>query len=84
MSAKVGRKQQSPIGDYFEHDYVSDKSKCLAVEGDVICGIFLRGKSNKVHLKTLHTKVHLAYLSKARENAKPSSPKTEANPGPGS
>lgn len=45
-TAKVGRKRQSPIWDFFEYDCVNDKRKCLVVEaGDTICGILLKGKN---------------------------------------
>ncbi|CAI5697249.1 uncharacterized protein LOC109195782 [Oreochromis niloticus] len=87
MSTKVGRKRQSPIWDYFEYDSVLDKSKCLVMERDKICGTFLKGKNPtnlKVHLKSLHKKANLAYLEKVRENAQASCPETEANPRQGS
>ncbi|KAL3973628.1 Rho guanine nucleotide exchange factor 3/8 [Sarotherodon galilaeus] len=63
-----------PIWDYFEYDCVLDKSKCLVVERDKICGTFLKGK-NPTNLK-----VHL----KSSEHAQASSPETEANPRQGS
>ncbi|ROL49880.1 hypothetical protein DPX16_1247 [Anabarilius grahami] len=65
---KVGRKRQSPIWDCFEYDCVSDKSKCLAVEGGKICGQFTKGKNPtnlKVHLRSAHKEANLAYLNKA-------------------
>ncbi|KAL3972490.1 A-kinase anchor protein 18 [Sarotherodon galilaeus] len=75
MSAKVGRKRQSPIWDYFEYDCVLDKSKCLVVERDKICGTFLKGK-NPTNLKLT--------LRRVREHAQASSPETEANSRQGS
>lgn len=77
---KVGRKQQSPIWDYFEYDCVSDKSKCLAVEGGKICGQFIKGKNPtnlKVHLRSTHKEANLAYLNKVKENTENPSPETE-------
>ena len=65
---------------------VSDKSKCLAVEGDKICGQLIKWKNPrnfKVHLRSAHKEANLAYLNKVKENAKPPFPETEANPGTG-
>ena len=65
---------------------VSDKGKCLAVEGGKICGKCIKGKNPtnvKVHLRSTHREANLAYLNKVKENAKPPVPETEANPGTG-
>ena len=46
---------------------VSDKSKCLAVEGDKISGQFIKGRNPtnlKVHLRRAHKEANLAYLNK--------------------
>ena len=62
--AKVGRKWQSPVRDYFEYDCVTDKSKCLVVENDNMAyGALLKGKNPtylKVRLKSAHKKANLA------------------------
>ncbi|XP_049322708.1 uncharacterized protein LOC125782495 [Astyanax mexicanus] len=67
-TAKVGRKRQSPIWDFFEYDCEKDKSKCLVVEtGDKICGVLLKGKNPtnlKVHLRSSHKKANCEYLDK--------------------
>lgn len=63
---------------------MSDKSKCLAVEGGKICGQFLKGKNPtnlKVHLRSAHKEANLAYLNKVKENTENPSPETEPNPG---
>ena len=52
---------------------VSDKSKCLLVEGGKICGQFIKGKNPtnlKVHLRSAHKEANLAYLNKLKENAR--------------
>ena len=46
---------------------VSDKSKCLAVEGGKISGQFIKGKNPtnfKVHLRSAHKGANLSYLNK--------------------
>ena len=63
---------------------MSDKSKCLAVEGQF--RQFIKGKNPtnlKVHFRRAHKEANLSYLNKLKDNAKPPSPDTEADPGTG-
>lgn len=66
--AKVGRKWQSPIWDFFEYDSETDRSKCIVLEaGHKICGTVLRGKNPtnlKVHLRSSHRDANSEYLAK--------------------
>ncbi|MEQ2305626.1 hypothetical protein AMECASPLE_039679 [Ameca splendens] len=83
MAAKLGRKRQSPVWDYFEFDCILDTSKYLVVEQDQICGQFLKGKNPtnlKVHLKSSNKRANLAYLEKVKEHAQSSSAGSEGKP----
>ena len=49
---------------------MSDKSKCLAVEGGEICGQFTKKenpKNLKVHLRSAQKEANLAYLDKVKD-----------------
>ncbi|KAL2085084.1 hypothetical protein ACEWY4_018404 [Coilia grayii] len=66
--AKVGRKRQSPIWDFFEYNSETDRSKCIVLEaGHNICGTVLKGKNPtnlKVHLRSSHRDANSEYLAK--------------------
>lgn len=87
-AAKVGRKRQSPIWDFFEYDEKRDKSKCLVVETDEICGLLLKGKNPtnlKVHLRSSHKAANIEYLNKLASVSSPPPPtEREATSRPGS
>lgn len=89
VAAKVGRKRQSPIWDFFEYDEEIDKSKCLVVETDCdkICGLLLKGKNPtnlKVHLRSSHKAANVEYQNKLAYMSPPPPPEREATSRPGS
>ncbi|KAL1278956.1 hypothetical protein QQF64_025629, partial [Cirrhinus molitorella] len=59
-AAKVGRKRQSPIWDFFDYDSVKNKSKCLVVEaGDTISQQKNTRKNMNKIMNNLFYKLHL-------------------------
>ena len=57
MSKLAGRKQESAIWDFFEHDSKTNKSRCIAEVKGKVCGKELSGKNCtnlKTHLSSFH------------------------------
>ena len=70
--AKVGRRRQCPIWDFFEYDSETNKCKCLAeIKTGEICGALLKGKNPtnlKAHLRSTHKEAYTAYENKEAES----------------